>query len=107
MKSTSIITTQEEIDGYNIIRAILRQYIAIDKIFMRDMKSCCLVLYEDNQRKPLARLYFNNLSQLSIGLINANKNEDKVPIAKIDDIFKYSDRLIATAKYYESMAVMA
>ncbi|MDI9349572.1 MAG: type I restriction enzyme HsdR N-terminal domain-containing protein [Candidatus Symbiobacter sp.] len=105
--SAGIVTTEEEIEGFNIVRAILRQYFPAEKIVMRDMKSCCLVLFEDSVRKPIARMYFNDLAHLSLGLINQDKTEDKFPIASVDEIFKHADRLIATAKSYESVAVPA
>lgn len=38
-KERGVVTTQEEIDGYNIIRSILRRKIKADKIVYKDFKS--------------------------------------------------------------------
>src|SRR3546814_6517260 len=56
-------TTEEEIEGFNIIRAILREDVDVRRIVMRDAKTYCAVLLDDNNRKPIARLHFNGRSE--------------------------------------------
>ena len=57
------------------------------------MKNFGVVLLDDSIRKPICRLYFN-IRQKHIGLIvDAEKHEEKVPIADIDDIYQYAGRL--------------
>jgi predicted type IV restriction endonuclease len=94
-----IVTTEEEIDGYNIIKAILRDVVDVNRIFMRDTKSYCGILLDDNNRKPICRLRFNS-SQKSIGFFS-QKAEEKVQIDNLDDIFKHADRLKATVSEYD------
>jgi len=94
-----IVTTADELDAFNIAKAIVREVIAVERIYMRDAKSYCGVLVDDNNRKPLCRFHFNR-SQKYIGLFDQEKNEEKVPIEKLDDIFKLSDRLKDTALRY-------
>ena len=94
-----IVTTADELDAFNIARAIVREVIAVERIFMRDAKSYCGVLIDDNNRKPLCRFHFNR-TQKYIGLFDPEKNEERIPIEKLDDIFKLSDRLKDTALRY-------
>jgi hypothetical protein len=56
---SKIETTEEEIDGFNIIKAIFRQKIDVTRIVYRDTQSYFGVLLDDNNRKPLCRLHFN------------------------------------------------
>lgn len=49
---SDIVTTEEEREGYMIVKAIAREAIGADRIIMRDAKSYCAVLV-DNNRKPL------------------------------------------------------
>ncbi len=86
-----IDTTQDEIDGYNIVKAILREVVNVERVTMRDTKSYCGILLDDNNRKPICRLHFN-YSQKYIGVFSG-KNEERIEIDNVDDIFKQADRL--------------
>lgn len=93
-----IETTEEEIEAYNIVKAILRSSVDVQRITMRDTKSYCGVLLDDNNRKPMCRFHFNG-KQKYIGLMS-DKNETREPIDNLDDIFKFSDNLKSTIKDY-------
>ncbi len=95
-----IETTQEEIDGYQIVRAIVREVVNVHRIVMRDSKSYCAILLDDNNRKPICRLHFNRSTKY-IGLFDADKNEERVRIELLDDIFKYAERLKTAALSYD------
>ena len=95
-----IITTEEEIEGFNIIKAICREIIDPKRIYMRDTKSYCGILLDDNNRKPICRLHFN-YSQKYIGIIS-NKEENRIPIDDLNDLFKYADAIKSTATEYMS-----
>jgi predicted type IV restriction endonuclease len=80
------VTTQEEIEGFYIVRSILRPSVKSDRVVMRDAKSYCAILLDDNNRKPIARLDFNR-SVKYLGLF-LNKNEERVRIESLDDIYR-------------------
>ncbi|MGE5548572.1 MAG: type I restriction endonuclease [Solirubrobacterales bacterium] len=96
-----IVTTQEEIDGYQIVRAIVREVVRVERVTMRDAKSYCAILLDDNNRRPICRLHLNR-SVKYLGLFDADKNEERVRIEHLDDIFTHADRLKATAMSYDS-----
>ena len=95
-----IITTEEETEAYHIIRSIIRTKIDANRIIARDTQSYFGILLDDNNRKPLCRLHLNS-SKKYIGLFDQNKKEERIAINNIDEIYQYSDRLIATALMYE------
>lgn len=97
----TIITTQEETDAFLVVKSIVREVIDVSRVTMRDTQSYCGVLVDDNNRKPICRLRFNT-AQKYISLIDEAKNEQKVPLTTIDDIYQYSDQLKATASRYSS-----
>lgn len=71
---------------------------------MRDVQSYCGILLDDNNRKPICRLWFN-ATQKYIGFFDAaadNTKEERVPIAHLDDVYKHAERLKATVARYES-----
>jgi len=96
-----IITTEEELEGFHIARAIMCQTIAPSRVVHRDTKSYFGILLDDNNRKPLCRLHFN-AGQKYIGIIDEEKNETRHPIDEVTDIYKFSDNLLDTIKMYET-----
>ena len=97
--SNGIITTEEEIESYNIIKAILRETTDVKRVAMRDTKSYCGILLDDNNRKPICRFHFN-YSQKYLGILS-QKKEERVSIECVDDIFKYAEQIKATVAEYE------
>ena len=55
-----IVTTTEELEGFYTIRALLYSTVNPRRIVMRDVQSYCGILLDDNNRKPICRLYFNS-----------------------------------------------
>jgi len=96
-----IVTTEEELEAFRIVRAILRKEVDVERIAIRDVKSYCGILFDDNNRKPICRLRFNE-KQKYLGLFDAAKNEDWVPIERLEDIYDHSERLIDTVRIYIS-----
>lgn len=97
--TSEIVTTEEEIEGFHVVRAILREVIDPRRVVMRDALSYCAILFDDNNRKPLCRLRFNNTSRLVLGIFNG-KEEEKIPLTDISDIYKYANQLKAVAMSY-------
>lgn len=91
-----VTTSTEELEGFHIVRAILRGLVPTKRIVMRDAQSYCAVLLDDNNRKPLCRLRFNSIQKLRLGLFNEAKDEEQIALDSVDDIYTYSDRLKAT-----------
>jgi hypothetical protein len=97
-----VITTEEEREGYMIVKAILRDTVEAKRVTMRDQKTYCGILLDNNNRKPLARLWFNR-SIKYIGLFDG-ENEERLIIASLDQIYDHADRLRSAAKKYNAAA---
>lgn len=95
-----IITSAEELEGFHSVRAILRGLVSPKRIVIRDAQSYCAVLLDDNNRKPICRLRFNNVEKLRLGLFNDKKEEMQVQLDSLDDIFNHADQLKATLTSY-------
>lgn len=96
-----IETTADEWEGYFIVKAILRKVVEPERVAIRDLRSYCGVLLDNNNRKTLCRLHFNR-AQKYIGLFDADKNETRHAIASLDDIYDHADALRATASRYDA-----
>jgi hypothetical protein len=98
----SIVTTQDKIDAYNIVKAILRRHVPVSDISFHDAKSYSTVLYKGKNYMTICRLYFNNPSNLQIALIDASdKTRNKVKLESLDDIFSHEETLVKTLKTYQ------
>ncbi|MDD6869724.1 MAG: type I restriction endonuclease [bacterium] len=100
-KETGVTTTQEEIDAFLIVKAILRQVVDIHRVYYRDTLSYFGILLDDNNRKPICRMYFNAKSAKYIATIDENKKETKHEIKSLDDIYEYADAIKAAVGFYE------
>ncbi|MBC8785802.1 type I restriction endonuclease [Pseudomonas fluorescens] len=94
-----ILTTLEELEGYHIVRALVRSVVDAKRIVQRDTQSYFGILLDDNNRKPICRLHFNR-SQKYLGIFDEEKNETRHAISSIDDIYEYADQLKKTVAYY-------
>lgn len=95
-----VLTTLEELEGYHIVRAVVRSVVDAKRIVQRDTQSYFGILLDDNNRKPICRLHFNR-TQKYIGIFDEEKVETRHPISSIDEIYEYSDRLKKTVGYYD------
>ena len=95
-----IETTQEEIEGFQIVVAILRRKIIKERIVHRDTQSYFGILLDNNNRKPICRLHLNGGVKY-ISLFNQEKNETRERIESIDDIYRFEKQLLYTIELYD------
>lgn len=96
---SKIITTEEEIEAYYIIRGLLVGVVSLDKIFHRDTESYFGILYNDNNRKPICRLKLQTANK-QLMIPDENKNFTKYHIENPEDVYQYKDQLIEVVKRY-------
>jgi hypothetical protein len=97
---TNIITSEEELEAFQIVVAILRRKLSKERIVHRDTQSYFGILLDDNNRKPICRLHLNG-GKKYISLFDENKKEIKESIESIDDIYKFEKELLQTVENYE------
>ena len=64
---------------------------------IRDSKSYCAILLDDNNRKTLARLHFNSPTTRYVGTFT-DKDETRHAVAALIDIYKLEDQILARIK---------
>ena len=97
---SKIVTTQDEIDGYNAVKAILRSKVDVKRVTLKDTINYCNVLLDGNIRKPLCRFYFNNPDNKFIAFFDAARKETKIHIETLDDIYLHADKIESTLEVY-------
>lgn len=97
---TRIVTTEEEQQGFYIIRSILYPEIDdIARIAHRDTISYFGILLDDNNRKPICRLHFNS-SNKYLETFDTEKKGKKHQLESLNDIYKYKVEIISACKMY-------
>lgn len=105
-----IITTDVEKEGYFIVRSIASEVVDPDLIAIRDRKHYCNILFDNNQRYPIVRFYFNNEDHLRVEFYdeitltsNGGKIGEKVDIENVSDLYKYKERILKVVNDYLEM----
>lgn len=98
-RDTEIVTTLEELEGYQIVKAIACGEVKPARVTHRDAKSYFAVLLDDNNRKPIARLHFNG-RQKYLGLLDEGKQETRHPIGDLDEIYAYVEPIREAVRRY-------
>lgn len=94
-----IVTTEEEIEGFRIVRAIVCSEVPVARVVARDTKTYCGILLDDNNRKPIARLWLNRAKKY-LGVFDDDKVETRIPIDDVRDIYRHAEHLRRTVHRY-------
>jgi hypothetical protein len=100
-----IITTAEELEGFYIVKSILRETVDPGRITQKDVAKYFNVLLDGKVNKPICRFYFNNPKNRRLELFNPTedgKSGEMTCIDNLNDIYKYANRMKAIVAYYNS-----
>ncbi len=100
LDSGGIVTTAEELAGFEIVKDVLKDTVDLERVFMRDTKSYCGILLDNNNRKSLCRLRFNRESAKRLGVFDEERREHTHIIDSLEEIRDYADQIRATAIRY-------
>jgi hypothetical protein len=98
---SKVETTAEELEGFMIVKTILRQKISSSRIAFRDAQSYFAILLDDNNRKTICRLYLNG-NKKYFAFIDDQKKEVKNEITTLDDIFNFAELLHQIVANYDT-----
>ena len=97
-----IVTTDEELASLYIVKSILHGIVDWNRVALEDFKGFCNIQLDNKWNKKLLVLYMNNPKRMKIGLIGEkNIIAETFKIEKVEDIYKYSDQIIARAKFLD------
>jgi hypothetical protein len=98
-EDAKIVTTEEELEAFHIVRSMLRQKISAGRIVFRDTQSYFGILLDDNNRRPLCRVHLNGKRKY-LSLFDKD-NEERIEIGSVDDIYDYAEQLMKAAVKYD------
>lgn len=89
-----VITTNEEIQFYQIVRSLIMEHVELGRISYRDTESYFNVLLDDNGRKWICRVKF-----IKDGMnIYLNDGATTLKAATLNEVFQYKDHFINCLK---------
>lgn len=99
-----VITTAEEIEAYEMVQTLLADMIEPERIVMRDTKSYCNILLDDNNRKIIARLYFNRKAAKHLGWVYGLNDTERDEISDVNDLAQFTDKMRERVAKFEAGA---
>lgn len=101
-KDDGVVTTIGEMEAFYIVKAILSQKVSLKRVFYRDTKSYFGILLDDNNRKPICRLYLTDNKKCLV-TFGEGKTEQKHDLESLDDIYAYAQELLDAVSMYDKV----
>jgi hypothetical protein len=92
--------TEEEKEGWLIVRAIAAEIVDPRRVTIRDQQSYCAILFDDNNRRPICRLHFHARTKRYVGLFDESRTETRAALTDVSDLYKHAAQLRATVQRY-------
>ena len=97
--NSKIITTDEEVESFFIIKTLLHDVIGEHTVAYKDTETYFGILLDNNTRKWVCRLQLGE-KRKNLIIPDVDKNYIKHPLDNLDDIYSYKDELCQAAKQY-------
>ncbi|MBD5090053.1 MAG: endonuclease [Clostridiales bacterium] len=94
-----IVTTEEELQAFYIIKGMFAGMCQLDDIVYRDTESYFGILYKNNNRKPICRLNLDTKKKQLL-LPDENKKFTRYYIDTLDNLYDYKTQIIECLKLY-------
>lgn len=98
-KERNIITTNEELEAYFIIKNMLKDIVPMSDIVYRDTESYFSILYKDNRTKWICRVVLSD-TQKQLYIPDDNKKPIRHDLESLYDIEAYKDQLSEALRRY-------
>jgi hypothetical protein len=106
-EENKIETTLEELEGFGAVKAMLRGKIDSSRIGYKDTLSYFSIIIDNSVHKSICRLHLNGKKKF-INIYNIDTHDFvKYPIEKLDDIYSYSEQILAAAEALEHRLLKA
>lgn len=93
IEKDEIVTTEEELESYYTVRAILAETVNPKQIYSKDTNSYFGILYDNKVTKWICRVYLKENVKFLI-IPNKDKKEIRYEIENVSDIYKLKQQLI-------------
>lgn len=97
---SKIVTTDEEREGFFIVRSIVCEILQAGRVTMRDTQNYCGILIDDKKTKQICRLYFNTANK-RVAFVLPGGKEEFHPIDSVSGIYSLKNRILDAVRVVE------
>ncbi|EAZ92016.1 type I restriction endonuclease [Crocosphaera chwakensis] len=97
-KDNRIVTTPEELEGFYLVKSILREVIDTSRLSYKDTIAYFGINLDGKVTKTICRLRFTNNKKV-IGVLDGKGKEAKHCVSNLDEIYGFSEFLKARIKH--------
>lgn len=94
-----IVTTEEELEAYFIIKNLLKDVVPMEEITYKDNERYMAILHKNKTTRWICRLYFNSAKKF-ITIPDASKKDMRIDIDSVYDIEKHKEELVTALNRY-------
>ncbi|CAM5220968.1 hypothetical protein UACE39S_00983 [Ureibacillus acetophenoni] len=99
--TNAITTTIEELETYSVAKVILKDLIPPTRVFYRDNRSYFNILIDDNIRRWILRVYFNeNRNYIMLNDAASDKERTTIEFKHPIDLIDFKEQILETARQY-------
>ncbi|CAM5248148.1 type I site-specific deoxyribonuclease OS=Lysinibacillus sphaericus OX=1421 GN=LS41612_10600 PE=3 SV=1 [Lysinibacillus sphaericus] len=101
VKDDGIVTTPEELKSYSIVKVILKDAIAPERVFYRDNRSYFNIIIDNNIRRWIIRVFFEkNRNFIVLNDAATDKERTVLDFVHPIDLLNYSEQILNTVQDY-------
>lgn len=102
--TNEVITTEQELEAYTLVKVALKERIETNRVFYRDNLSYFNIILDDNIRKWIVRVY-SGQSKIKLQFNDSDDNKQRtiIEISSMIEIMNYQKILIETVKRLDSI----
>ena len=82
-----------------VVKDILRDIVDVSRVSKMGTKNDCCIILDDNDRKPICRLWVNR-KRGYLGVFDENTKEARNRLGSFDDIYAFAEEIKATTQRY-------
>lgn len=98
-RETKIITTEEELEAYFLVKNILKEVVPLEDVTYKDTETYINILYRNNSRKWICRFKLTKNAKILI-IPDENKTGIKYPLSSVYDVENYRSAIIDVINRY-------
>ncbi|MFQ9979588.1 type I restriction endonuclease [Clostridium cadaveris] len=89
---SKIITTNDELEAFAIIKSMLRKIVDVDDITYKDTETYFGILYKNNSRKWICRVYLG--SKKSLVFPTDDKGQERIYLESLNDLYLHEEKFL-------------
>jgi len=89
--ATKVVTTDEELRAFEIVKEILRDTLPEERLELQDRQRYCNVVLDGSRAKNIVRLFFNNPKSRHLTILDEQNRTIKHAIGIVDEIHDHAE----------------